>query len=187
MEKKNIHLGVRPKIPLHYLQFLPPVWVHPLWSDCHRCLTPGKRRRPPSAGNYSSVFDPWICSQLTQMLLFAGCHCAVLFRGRTNRRAAVSLSLPPDSGSSGLSVQLPQGSISAPRRTHWIRPGGTHTHTHTHTPLKRPRLALAKALRSRAATAEESFSSPWDQMIQRKLLSELSGDTSRRLREQIDC
>lgn len=94
------------------------------------------------------------------MLLFAGCHCAVLFRGRTNRKAAaVSLPPPPDSGSSGLSVQLPQGSISPRWRTHWIRPGGTRTHSRTlkKSALAQPRRRLPPTLRP--DDSEET--SPW--------------------------
>lgn len=102
----------------------------------------------------------------TQMLLFAGCHRAVLFRGRTNRKLSPSSSLIHlNTGSSGLSVYLPQGSIS-PLQTHWIRSGGTHTHSHT---LETPTLSSASTLRSRVTTSLGGLSSNGDKMIWRKL------------------
>ncbi len=60
-----------------------------------------KKRRKKTTGSLYKTKKTCIFIQLsllaTQMLLFAGCHRAVLFRGRTNRKPSLSSSLLPNS------------------------------------------------------------------------------------------
>lgn len=72
-----------PPVPSPVTRFWSSPQPRPGRFASHQCLTVNKtsdkttRLRPHRQFKHSSA---------TQMLLFAGCQCAVLFRGRTNRK-----------------------------------------------------------------------------------------------------
>lgn len=151
-KKSFVHLGAKPRVPVYYLQAsssftgqtvsfeassLPLsllVWLPSMFNRQQNI----RKDVFPLICNLSIPLCSLLPSVLlfaTQMLLFAGCHCAVLFRGRPNRKPSLSSSFLPNSFEHWLlrpvSVSTTGINFTTANPLDQIR-WDTHTHACTH-------------------------------------------------------